>query len=63
MKLSHDEVAVLVSTIGPSVWHYYDICKHDLNSMNAHRYEVLAKLQARLEEYHDTTLHLESEAE
>lgn len=63
MKLSHDEVAVLVSTIGPSVWHYYDAVQNDLNSMNAHRYEVLLKLQARLEEYHDTTMQLESEAD
>jgi hypothetical protein len=63
MKLSHEEVAVLVRTIAPSVWYYYDAVQNDRNSRNVHHYEVLSKLQARLEEYHDTTMQLESEAE
>jgi hypothetical protein len=63
MKLSHEEVEVLVKTINPTVEYYYDSLRTDPNDETARRYKVLFILQARLEEYHDTTLHLESEEE
>lgn len=55
MKLSHDEVLLLVNTINPTVEYYREV--------NENRFIALSALQARLEEYHDTTMQLESEAE
>jgi hypothetical protein len=62
MKLSNDEVEVLVKTINPTVSHYYDrVQRVSIPDEDAHRYEVLSKLQARLEAYYQTTKQLEGE--
>jgi hypothetical protein len=55
MKLSHDEVLLLVNTINPTVEYYREV--------NENRFNALSALQARLEEYHNTTMQLESEAD
>jgi hypothetical protein len=54
MKLSHEEVLLLVNTINPTVEYYREV--------NENRFNALSALQARLEEYHDTTMQLEYEA-
>jgi len=54
MKLSHEEVLLLVNTINPSVEYYRDV--------NEKRFNALLALQARLEEYHDTTVQLDVDA-
>jgi hypothetical protein len=54
MKLSHEEVLLLVNTINPTVEYYREV--------NENRFKALSALQARLEEYHDTTMQLEYEA-
>jgi hypothetical protein len=54
MKLSHEEVLLLVNTINPTVEYYREV--------NENRFNALSALQARLEEYHDTTMQLEHEA-
>lgn len=54
MKLSHEEVLLLVNTINPTVEYYREV--------NENRFKALSALQARLEEYHDTTTQLEYEA-
>ena len=54
MKLSNEEVLLLVNTINPTVEYYREV--------NENRFNALSALQARLEEYHDTTMQLEYEA-
>lgn len=54
MKLSHEEVLLLVKTINPTVEYYREV--------DENRFNALSALQARLEEYHDTTMQLEYEA-
>ena len=53
MKLSNDEVLILVQTINPSVEYYRDV--------NERMFNALSNLQDRLEQYYQTTKQLEGE--
>ncbi len=54
MKLSNEEVLLLVNTINPTVEYYREV--------NESRFNALSALQVKLEDYHDAVMQLEHEA-
>jgi len=54
MKLSNEEVLLLVNTINPTVEYYREV--------NESRFNALSALQVKLEDYHDAVMQLEYEA-
>ena len=54
MKLSNEEVLLLVNTINPTVEYYREV--------NENRFNALSALQVKLEDYHDAVMQLEYEA-
>jgi hypothetical protein len=54
MKLSHEEVLLLVNTINPTVEYYREV--------NESRFNALSALQVKLEDYHDAVRQIEHEA-
>jgi hypothetical protein len=54
MKLSNEEVLLLVNTINPTVEYYREV--------NESRFNALSALQVKLEDYHDAAMQLAHEA-